>query len=118
MLTILSDNENLLERLELMTQNVPKPTDKTTFSPIKARSLLLGQINANLINNDCLSTQLLATQNKMEENNKEGNFEICRNWMILMGKRCFKESQAAIQAFSDLFRLSLAMVGEQRFLWK
>nr|CAD2178035.1 unnamed protein product [Meloidogyne enterolobii] len=115
MLTILSDNENLLERLELMTQNMPKPqnTDKTINSPIKARSRLLGQINTNLINNDFVSTQIMS---ETEENKKEGKFEICRNWMILMGKRSFEESQAAIQSFSDLFRFSLAMV--ERFIFE
>ena len=86
-------------------------TDKNISSPVKARSLLLDQINANLITNESLSTQLLAEPNKIEK--EENNKECCRNWLLLIGKRSFGESQLAIQAFSDLFRLSLAMVGEQ-----
>ncbi|KAF7634875.1 hypothetical protein Mgra_00005767 [Meloidogyne graminicola] len=113
MLTILSDNENLLERLELLSQNIPKPQhdDKPISSPVKARSLLLGKINANLINNDVL-TQLFITKNKLE---KEENSEFCKNWLILIGKRSLGESQAALEAFSDLFRFSLAMRGSFKF---
>ena len=112
MLTILSANENLLERLvrfknfmnkilfyflqELLVQNTPKADG----IPVKAHSVLLNSSNG--------TANGLPVQAPIRDDG-----EYCTKWMVLMAKKNFDEHQMTWQALADLFRFSLAMVISQ-----